>query len=208
MSKRKPPKGTKHLKRVSWCTSRSPESTGFSYSPGSQSLSSSNISYLSLLLTCLDRLMADTNCSSLQKNSKGEKIGNKGREKIVVTDPVAHRESHDLHSSFTKGQRVLLDPWSPTSQVRFSLKLHRCQEASKQRAAPAGWQRLLLGFLKTELWSLNRARGCGESVTGPAFNQCPFITILQQRLNGSGKPEIHFKPSTSHSLKKLHLCFF
>lgn len=89
-----------------------------------------------------------------------------------------------------KSQRVRLNLWSPTSQVGFCLRLHRCQEASKQRESPAGWQRLLLGFLKTELQGLKRARGCGERVTGPDFNQCSFLSILRQRLSGSGKPEI------------------
>lgn len=95
----------------------------------------------------------------------------------------------------------------PTSQVGFCLRLHRCQEANNKGESPAGWPRLLLGLLKTELCSLKRARGCGERVTGPAFNQGPFSSILQQRLGGSGKPKIHFKPSNIPLSKKTPSMF-
>lgn len=95
--------------------------------------------------------MADTNCSPLQKNSKGEN-GERRRRRQTDRGDWFCRAYVKPWSPFQFYQRVgesfLIHgrPPPPTSQVGACL--HRCQETSRQMESPAGWQKLLLGFLK------------------------------------------------------------
>lgn len=147
----------KHLKRLlvlehpaeAWNLLASHTHLAFSHSAGVNIASS-------LLLTCLDGLiMADTNCSPLQKNSKGENRERRRRRQTDRGDRFC-RAYVQPRSPFQFYQRVRESflihgprpPHTPHLPSRACLRLHRCQETSRQREYPAGWQRLLLGFLK------------------------------------------------------------
>lgn len=178
-------------------SSRSLELTNFPPSPGFQALSIGNSYFLILLQTSLDRLIVgDRNFSPLQENRKGEKTGIKEGKRILMTNSVEGRESHDLRSDLTKGPES--PPWSlvphpPKADslwVRTGAKKQANERNPQQDGTDCCW-----GFW---IWAMkpkkNQRLRRKSNRTSP---QSMCLLLPSSCSKGSGepkKPEIDFNP--------------
>lgn len=121
-----------------------------SHSPGFQLLSTGNNSSLIPTPDMLRLIVTERNCSLLQGNSKGEKKGNTRRKGILVAGSTETRKSHDLHSNLTNGPESPSSSLVPHLPSQILFEFAQEPRSKKQRESPAGWQRILLGFLKPE----------------------------------------------------------